>query len=151
VLDAGDAERGRADRVSPAFLFALGFGFGYSPGFWAPWGYGPFNPGYYGPWRSGRFRRVGFGVGFSPYFGYPYGYGAYGPYGAYGGYRERDLRLPPGSFVVDVMDGESGDLVWRGWAEGALAYAPDEDELPAFIASVVHRIMGRFPPETAGS
>ena len=87
------------------------------------------------------------GLGVSPYFGYPYGYRAYGPYGAYGGYPDRGLELAPGSFVVDVMDGESGELWWRGWADGALGFAPAEEELPEFIASVVHRIMERFPPE----
>lgn len=153
VLDVEGAESWRRGRVSPAFL--VGFGFGYGPGLWAPWsgyapwyGYSPwYGGGFYSPWRYRGVRRFGFGVGATPYFGYPYGYGSYGPYGAYGGYPDRDLRLAPGSFIVDVMDGESGELVWRGWADGALGFAPDEDELPRFISAVVHRIMERFPPE----
>ena len=152
VLGVEDGDRGRRGRTSPAFLVGLGFGFGHYPGLWYPWGayapfYSPYYPPFHGPWGYRGFRRFGFGLGVSPYFGYPYGYRAYGPYGAYGGYPDRGLELAPGSFVVDVMDGESGELWWRGWADGALGFAPDEEDLPEFIASVVHRIMERFPPE----
>jgi hypothetical protein len=39
-----------------------------------------------------------------------------------------------------------------GWSrssgsQGALAYAPDVDDLPAFIESTVARILEEFPPE----
>jgi len=155
VLDVESSERWRRGRASPAFL--VGLGFGYGPGFWYPWsGYAPWwgypwYGAYSGPWRARGVRRFAFGVGVTPYFGYPYGYRAYGPYGAWGGYADRDPRLAPGSFIVDVMDGDSGDLMWRGWADGALAFAPDEEDLPEFISSVVHRIMERFPPERDGT
>lgn len=155
VLDVESSDRGRRGGASPAIL--VGLGFGYGPGFWYPWsGYAPWwgypwYGGYGGPWRHRGVRRFGFGVGFTPYFGYPYGYRAYGPYGALGGYRDRDLRLAPGSFIVDVLDGGTGEPLWRGWANGALAFAPDEADLPAFISSVVHRIMERFPPERDGT
>lgn len=160
VLDVEAAEGRRRGGVSTALLVGLGFGFGYSPGFWGPWGgYAPwwgYSPwdwdgGTYSAWRYRGVRRFGFGVGTTPYFGYPYGYGSYGPYGAWGGYPDRDLRLAPGSFVVDVLDGETGELLWRGWADGALGFAPDEPELPAFISSVINRIMEPFPPERDGT
>lgn len=158
VVDVEAAEGRRRGGVSTALLVGLGFGFGYSPGFWGPWGgyapwwgFAPWYGGTYSPRRYRGVRRFGFGVGTTPYFGYPYGYGSYGPYGAWGGVPEGDFRLAPGSFVVDVLDGETGELVWRGWADGALGFAPDEDELPEFISSVVHRIMERFPPEPDGT
>lgn len=147
VLDAGEIGEYRGRRDSPAVY--LGFGFGYNPGYWySPWGWG--YP-YYGypyryrryPWFSYGFPTVGVAFG-RPYFGYPYAWSGYG-YRSLGGVRSRDLALPPGTFIVDVLDGESGDLLWRGWAEGALMFAPDAAEMPAFIASTVHRIMDRLP------
>ncbi len=55
----------------------------------------------------------------------------------------------PGSFVVDVVDAESGELIWRGWAERALFFAPEElQDLPAFVEETVGRIMETFPPRS---
>jgi len=137
----------------------LGFGFGFNPGYWySPWGYG--HGGYGGYGRYGYrgygyggygyggwgYPAVGVSLGRGPYFGYAAPYGAYG-YQSYGGFRSRDLALPPGSFIIDVLDGESGELVWRGWAEGALLFSPDVQDLPKFIASTVHRIMEELPVE----
>jgi len=147
VLDPGEIGQYTGRGESPVVY--LGFGFGYNPGYWySPWGWG--YP-YYGypyryrryPWYSYGFPTVGVAFG-RPYFGYPYAWSGYG-YRSLGGYGSRDLALPPGTFIVDVMDGESGDLVWRGWADGALAFAPDADEMPAFIASTIHRIMEKLP------
>lgn len=150
VLAADEMGDYRSDRMSTAI--SLGFAFGTYPGWFGPWGsyayYGGYYPGY--PYRSyGRFGyvpRVGVAIGRRPYFGYPYAYSRYG-WRSYGGYPNRDPRLPPGSFIIDVFDGESGELVWRGWAEGALMFAPDGDEMPAFISSTVHRMMEDFPIE----
>ncbi len=143
VLDAEDAaDRGRGYRGVPILL---GFSFGYSPYFYPysafgySWGYGRYRRGYWGLRPYGLYR---------PYFGYPYGYGAYGPYGYYGGSRRSDVeRLAPGSFVIDILDGDTGELIWRGWANGALAHAPDTDRLPRFISATVHDILARFPPD----
>ena len=78
----------------------------------------------------------------------PYGYGSFGPYGYYGGGRTGSLEsLAPGTFIIDIIDGNGGELIWRGWANGALSFAPDVDELPDFIGSVVHDVMEEFPPD----
>jgi hypothetical protein len=54
----------------------------------------------------------------------------------------------PGTLVVDVVDGEGEELMWRGWADRALAFAPEDlEELPAFIDDMVRRIMETFPPD----
>lgn len=146
VLDA--AEAGRAG-VRLGFPLMVGFSFGFAPAFYYP-GYGYGYRGYLGSSRYGRYgfgRRVAFGS-YRPYFGYPYGYGSFGPYGYYGGGRTGSLEsLAPGTFIIDIIDGDSGELIWRGWANGALSFAPDVDELPDFIGSVVHDIMEEFPPD----
>jgi hypothetical protein len=149
VLAAQEIEDYRWSGASTAV--SLGFAFGTYPGWFGPWGWYPYYGTYwsrYPYWRwGGRYGyvpRVGIAIGRRPYFGYPYAYSRYG-WRSYGGYPSRDLRLPPGSFIIDVFDGESGDLVWRGWAEGALMFAPEADEMPAFISSTVHRMMEDFP------
>lgn len=146
VLDAEEGvERSRGYGVP----LMVGLSFGYTPSFWYPWG--SYWGSYWGPYRYRPY--IGYGR-YRPllsrsYFGYPYGYASWGPYG-YAGRRGGDLQsLAPGSFVIDIFDGESGDLIWRGWANGALAYAPDVDDLPEFIDEVVHDILEAFPPRTA--
>jgi hypothetical protein len=151
VLDVdriGEIQRGGGGGVP----IVVGFGFGFNPGYWySPWGWGsPYGYSRFGYGRYGYggwgFPAVGVSLGFggSPYFGYAAPYGSYG-YRSYGGFRSRDLALPPGSFIIDILDGESGELVWRGWAEGALLFSPDVQDLPKFIASTVHRIMEDLP------
>jgi hypothetical protein len=123
------------------------FGFGYPNfGFWAPYFGYPYRFGYrypyYGFGRYGPYRGVGFypGIGVTyttaPGFGYPAG----SPVGG----------LQIGSLVVEVTDAKTGELVWRGWADGALQEAPGPDQLPAYIDDVVAKIMKDFPP-TDGS
>jgi hypothetical protein len=91
--------------------------------------------------------RVSFGVGLGSH-----GYGWWGGYGYGGGFKWSVGYLPidglmPGSLVVDVVDAENGDLIWRGWADRALAFAPEElEDLPAFIEETVGKIMATFPP-----
>lgn len=165
AIDVLDVDRiGEVPRGGTNVPVYVGFGFGYNPGYWySPWGWGyPYGYGYgYGGWGYGGWRTpyygwgwggpaVGVSVGWGrgPYFGYAAPYGAYG-YQSYGGFRSRDLALPPGSFIIDLIDGETGELMWRGWAEGALLYAPDAPELPEFIASTVHRMMEDLPIERA--
>lgn len=141
IIDPEGATFGRGGGGLPLVL-ALGFGFG------TPYAYSPFGYGF-GGFYSGRSRfGRGFGgyssFGYRPYFGYGYGSSGY-----YRGGSGADLgSLGPGSFVVDILDGESGELIWRGWANGALGHAPDLDGLPDFIASVVHDIMKDFPPDS---
>ncbi len=146
VLDAEEAAQPGLASYSP-LLIGLSFGFWPAAAFYYP-GYG-FGYGY------GRYSRYGYGYRrysplgyYRPYFGYAYG--GYSGYGYFGGSRMGNLdSMAPGTFFVDIIDGETGELIWRGWANGALSYAPDVEELPQFIASVVHKIMEEFPPKNA--
>ena len=155
VLDADRVGEVRRSPETPVF-FSVGFGF--NPGWFSPWGWGGYP--YWGYSRYGWGGRYGWGrpwgyagwggpfVGTSiawgrPYFGYPVSTAA--GVASYGGWGPRDPGLPPGSFVIDVLDGETGELVWRGWAEGAIYYAPEPRDLPEFISRTVQRIMEDFP------
>ena len=62
-----------------------------------------FFPGSYmgNPWGYACSYRIGYGYGWMPLYGSP-------------------GRQMAGTLVVDVLDGESHELLWRGTAEGAL-------------------------------
>lgn len=145
-------------RYAPSLLLGIGFAFGFGHplaySYGAPWAYWPYySPyywSYYSPYYGRRYRAYGaraFGFGLSPRFGYAYPYGRYG-YRSYGGYPAREVGLAPGSFVIEISDGESGELIWRGWADGALGYAPEGDDMLRFIETTVRRILEDFPPES---
>lgn len=52
-----------------------------------------------------------------------------------------------GSLVIDLIDSHAKRLVWRGWAEGRLAGAiDDQSRLDVEIDDAVARIMRRLPP-----
>jgi len=144
--------------VSVSVGFGFGFGHPYAFGFpymgfgfphyglWTPYFGFPYGFGYgrfarYPGFGFGRYGRYP-GFGFYPGFGVSYttGYGpGYPAMGSAGG-----LRF--GTVVVDVTDARTDELVWRGWAEGALQEAPGTDQLTAYIDAVVAKIMKDFPP-----
>ena len=94
------------------------------------------------------------GFGYPRYGGYPgFGVGFYSV-GGYGGYPSGGFGYPisasasgyaPGTLAVDVIDGRADELVWRGWAEGALFEPIAPERLADFIDEVVEKIMRGFP------
>jgi hypothetical protein len=52
--------------------------------------------------------------------------------------------LEKGSLVVDMLDGASGNVVWRGHAEGALRFGPSE--IAEQIKTAVEKLLENFPP-----
>lgn len=123
------SEAGRYGRPGPLVHFSFGFGW---------------RPDWYGYRHPYHLRAAGF-----PYFGYPY-YSWY-PFDFGIGY----LWVPvvsrldgslPGTLVVDVLNASTGELIWRGWADRALAFAPDPEELMSLVDDAVREIMKDFPP-----
>jgi len=104
-----------------------GYGHGYGHGF----GHRGFGYG---------FGHRGFGHGYGHGFGYGgYGYGGYG----YGGYGYDDYGYE-GILILDFIDAESNELIWRGW------YANDVDDGEIGeeqINKAVKHILEKFPPE----
>ncbi len=139
VLDRPEGyARGRRPGSRVNVIVGFSVGRGYYP-YRFPYGYPYFGYGY---------------RGFSPYwlpFGYPY-FAFWNPYYDYPrdpGRLARN-RLGPGTLVVDVIDGQTGEIAWRGWAEGALLDTPPAKELDEYAGQVVGKILKGFPPPSAG-
>jgi hypothetical protein len=124
---------------------SVGFGFGYGR---------PYRYGYRYPYFGYRSPFWGY-----PYWGYPYGWGfayphfavafpVYPSYGWGGGYSSGVALdgLAPGTLVIDVVDVQADELIWRGWAEGAFYDMPRPEQLDEYIAQVVGKMMKDFPP-----
>lgn len=69
-----------------------------------------------------------------------YGYG----YLRYWGVPQMELqRYAEGTLIIDFVDSESKNLIWRGWATDALE--PSSDPV-GDIYNAVHKIMKNWPP-----
>jgi len=109
-------------------VVSIWFGVGY------PYRYGLRHPRW--PWRSPYFRqpwgyactyRVGFGYLWLPV------------------YQEPGARLE-GSLVIDILDPNTRDLIWRGSAEGAVLGPRGESASQEELDEVASRILKKFPP-----
>lgn len=153
---SGDSasEDAYADYRKPGTRVSVGVGIGFGRYGYPYFGYRYPYFAYYPYWGFGYTPYWGFG--YPRYaFGYPYfGYRAWPAYPTYGaGYysaggigRRYPRPVVPGTLVVDVLDARSDELVWRGWAEGALLEAPDADELDEYVDGLVAKILRSFPP-----
>jgi hypothetical protein len=81
----------------------------------------------------------GFGVGERP------GYGGGWP----GGSRTvTDVHAyKEGTLILDVVDGKTGELVWRGIAQAEVEPAKTPEEKQGRIRNAVHEMLTHFPPK----
>lgn len=75
------------------------------------------------------------------------------PYGYYGPYWRRTnvnvVQHKEGTLIIDLMDGQSKNLLWRGWA--ASAFDPKQpDKTDAQIKLAVVSIFEKFPFKASG-
>ena len=93
----------------------------------SPW----FYPGAYysDPWGYACSYRIGYGYGWLPLYGSP-------------------GRQMAGTLVVDVLDGESHELLWRGSAEGALIDTRRSDQRQETIDKIVREVLKEYPPKS---
>jgi hypothetical protein len=109
------------------------------------------NPDFKVGWHGAIDERVGVDI-INNYYGYawdPWYDPFYGPV-AYGGagvpetvvreYRE-------GTLILDVVDGDSNKLVWRGTAQAELSERMDADKSQKLINGAVDKMLAKFPPE----
>jgi hypothetical protein len=76
-----------------------------------------------------------------------YGYG-YGPYwGRYGGAGNIDVsQYDEGTLLIDVIDMNKKELVWRGTGTGVIDPNATVEERTANINNAVAQILAQFPP-----
>lgn len=78
-----------------------------------------------------------------------YGVGSYGSWGGVGiGVGSNPVRqYDEGTLVVDVIDGASRKLVWRGTGSQALDRHPTPESTTETIDRAAQKILAQFPPE----
>ena len=54
-------------------------------------------------------------------------------------------EIPMGTILVDILDGESRELIWRGTASAALSYKDKKNEKKLY--KVMGKMFKKFPPE----
>ena len=85
------------------------------------------------------------------YYGYGWG-GYWGPYGPYGppmgmSYSTPSVRqYQEGTMILDVVDGASNELVWRGVVSGEVHQMRDATERQEAIDKAVKEALKDFPP-----
>jgi hypothetical protein len=77
-------------------------------------------------------------------YGYGYGHGRYG--GVYGGGGIDTYNYTEGTLIIDIVDGVSKELAWRGTAQGVIDDNPSPEKLTENINNVVARILTNYPP-----
>ena len=74
------------------------------------------------------------------------GYGS-GPYwGAWGGGPVKTYSYEEGTLILDFVDAESKNLIWRGSARAALNPATTPEKKEKLISEAVEKILKNFPP-----
>lgn len=74
--------------------------------------------------------------------------GYYRGYRDWGGYSETHLReYEEGTLLIDVVDPESGSLIWRGTAQAPVSELRTPEERTARIDMIVAAVLAKFPPE----
>lgn len=77
-------------------------------------------------------------------WGYSYGR-SYGRHGMMVG--STDVReYDEGTLILDVIDAETRNLIWRGTAKRAVSRNPTPEESEAIISTAVAKILDKFPP-----
>jgi hypothetical protein len=81
------------------------------------------------------------------YYGYPYA-GSYaatwGP--TIYGQEIQQREWEQGTLLLDILDGESGQLVWRGSAQAEVYPNSDPNERQSRINNAVSKVLDEFPP-----
>jgi hypothetical protein len=82
------------------------------------------------------------GHGWGPAFGPPYGYG-----GAYDGSSSDVTEHVEGTMILDVVDGGTNRLVWRGTAQADLGENPSSEEAQKKVDEAAKKNLAKFPPK----
>lgn len=79
---------------------------------------------------------------------YGYGYAPYYTWGYWGPVRGGvDVRqYEEGTLIIDMVDAQAKEMVWRGMASKALPSAPTPEKIDKIIDNVVAKIFEKYPP-----
>ena len=77
-----------------------------------------------------------------------YHYAPYYWYGYWGPSSVTAYRYEEGHLIIDLVDGDDEELVWRGVASAVLPDNPDPRRMSEGVAQAVARILDKFPPKT---
>ncbi len=119
--------------------YSGGYGGSYSPYSFGHGGFGHGGFGHggfgHGGFGHGGFGHGGFGhFGLSPYYGSSY----YGP--------AIVRQYVQGTLVLDIVDGRTNELIWRGWATDRLDDDPKPKQVRHYVTAAVQKILEEFPP-----
>ena len=70
----------------------------------------------------------------------------YGPYWGPWGQSVDVHQYTEGTLIIDFIDWDTKNLIWRGTAQKALAARPDPDKVDQVIQDIVDKILKPFPP-----
>ena len=80
-----------------------------------------------------------YGYGYAPY--YSFGYWGHGMGGG------TDVsQYEEGTLIIDLVDAQAKEMVWRGMASKALPSAPTPEKIDKIIDNVVAKIFEKYPP-----
>ncbi len=68
-------------------------------------------------------------------------------YGYWGPTSTTAYRYEEGHLIIDMVDGDDDELVWRGVASAVLPDNPNPEGSSERVAMVVARILDKFPPK----
>ncbi len=78
------------------------------------------------------------------------GYGWYDPWWGPVGYRNVDVyQYEEGTLIIDIVDVQRKQLVWRGMATDVIKGYKDPQKIQANLDYIVEQILAKFPPKTA--
>ena len=83
--------------------------------------------------------------------GYGHGYGGRGRYGGWGGagggYTDtRVTQYDEGTFLLDLVDPQRMELIWRGSAQSRISTRTSPEERQQRVREVVGKVLAQYPP-----
>jgi len=81
--------------------------------------------------------------GYGPGWGY-YGYGPY--YGGLGGTQTSVYYYTQGTLIIDIIDRDTNQLVWRSTAQGPVETQTTPEKREQYLRKIIGRMLESFPP-----
>ncbi len=95
-----------------------------------------------------KMQVTNYSTGYYGGYGGYHGYGMRDPwgYGGYGGTRTDVSYYEEGTLVIDFIDTDTKELVWRGMGTKILGSGTDPEKVQANVDKMVEKMLATFPP-----